>query len=427
MLMRKLVVLTGLCLAGVWVLQFQSTADAARSVELALHEFREPADVVAAREEWWWLAMRPAFVIVGLLAAAGWLFRDDWHDLRSAWFSRRQRPLVWLMAAALPLSLTGCVKPFEPIVLEVIKPNETAFLLPLLGDPKNQAAINSEEYLRANLVQMQQVRIPQQWVQKGYQYVAYNGAWRDAAVLIRVDRSPVTRVWTADKNTGTSNRDEAIWVMTSDQVEFSTGWTCTAFIPDHDSAVKFLYYYPNGTIADVMDREVRARLQAAFGIAVTDRPMQELRTGATPVIQGVMKDVTAFFAERGVVITNLGIEGGFIYRDPSIMKTLVEVFNAEQQKNKEQALLDAQTITNKRVLAERQSEADGIKLVSDAKQYEAEQAKENLELYVKLKQLEIEKERAAKWDGRYPVYYMASGSSSPDLMLQMQMPKLAGE
>lgn len=82
---------------------------------------------------------------------------------------------------------------------------------------------------------------------------------------------------------------------------------------------------------------------------------------------------------------------------------------------------------NKRLLAERQAEADGINLVSDAKQYEAQQAKDNLDLYVQLKQLEIEKERAAKWDGRYPVYYMPSGANTPNLMMQMPMPKRTAE
>lgn len=413
------------CAAGFASLSYHSPADAAAQVQLALQEFREPGAVVATRQESFWLSQRPALTVTGLVGLGVLLFGGDLVQWRQRTSAARRNIALGLSLLAVG-SASGCVKPFEPIKLEVIKPNETAFLLPLLGDPKQQAAINSEEYLRANLVQMQQVRLPQQWVQHGYEWIGYNGAWRDAAVLIRVDRAPVTRVWTADARTGTSTKDEAIWVMTSDQVEFSTGWTCTAYIPNHEEAVKFLYYYPNGTLADVMDREVRAKLQSAFGLAVTDRPMEELRTKATPVIQDVVRDVSEFFQERGIVITNLGIEGGFVYRDPSIMKTMVEVFNAEQQKAKEQALLAAQEISNKRLLSERQAEADGIKLVADAKQYEAEQAQENLELYVKLKQLEIEKERAAKWDGRYPVYYFGTGgASTPDLLLTMPAPALS--
>ena len=35
--------------------------------------------------------------------------------------------------------------------------------------------------------------------------------------------------------------------MTTDQVEFSTGWTCTARIDSRDDAVKFLHNYPAGS------------------------------------------------------------------------------------------------------------------------------------------------------------------------------------
>ena len=59
-----------------------------------------------------------------------------------------------------------------------------------------------------------QIRLPQQWIPLGYETYGWNGEWRDAAKLIKVDKSPVTREWTADPNTGTSNRNEAIWVMT---------------------------------------------------------------------------------------------------------------------------------------------------------------------------------------------------------------------
>ena len=137
----------------------------------------------------------------------------------------------------------------------------------------------------------------------------WNGEWRDAAKLIKVDKSPVTREWTADPNTGTSNRNEAIWVMTSDQVEFSTGWTCTARIAARDDAVKFLHNYPSGSLQSVMDTEVRAKLQAEFGLEVTDLPMDELRKNATPHLKRVVEALTTFFSERGITITNLGITG----------------------------------------------------------------------------------------------------------------------
>ncbi len=236
-------------------------------------------------------------------------------------------------AAMLTLvTFTGCYRPFEPVKLETIGPSEIAFLLPYQGDARKQTSSENEAYSEENLVYTKQVKIPQQWIPKGYETFGPNGIWQDAAELIRVDMAPVTREWTADPNSGTSNKNEAVWVMTSDQVEFSTGWTCTARIVGRDDAVKFLHNYPNGSLQKVMDMEVRSKLQSAFGLEVTDLPMETLRKAATPHIVNVSKEITEFFKPRGITITNLGITGGFVYKDKTILDTMVKVFNAEQEK-----------------------------------------------------------------------------------------------
>ncbi len=337
----------------------------------------------------------------------------------------------FLAASLVLLLLPGCMRqPFEPVKLETIGTNEEGFLIPYVGDTRKQTSTNNEDFLRANLVATKQIRIPQQWIQLGYETTGWNGEWRDAAKLIKVDKSPVTREWTADPNTGTSNRNEAIWVMTSDQVEFSTGWTCTARIASRDDAVKFLHNYPSGSLQSVMDTEVRAKIQAVFGLEVTDLPMDELRKNATPHLKRVVGDVTKFFEERGITITNLGISGGFVYKDKAIQDMLVKVFNAEQETSIAVAKTQAQEQENKRVLleadgkaqailAEKKAEADGIKAVADAKAYEIQKAKEDLATYLRLKQIEIDAKRTEKWDGKFPVYYMGTAGSTPDLLLQM--------
>ena len=98
-------------------------------------------------------------------------------------------------------------------------------------------------------------------------------------------------------------------------------------------------------------------LQATFGLAVTDEPMTKLRTEATPHILKTVKEVYDFFKERGVTITNLGITGGFIYKDKSIMDTMVRVFNAEQEKAIATAGYQAQEEKNKAVFAEAEGRA----------------------------------------------------------------------
>lgn len=334
-----------------------------------------------------------------------------------------------LVALVFSLFLTGCYRGYEPQKLFEIGTNEEGFLLPLTGTSDKQVSSNNEEYLEKNLVYTQQVRIPQRWLQTGY--MDWYGHWIDAAMLIKVDKSPVTREWTADSTTGTSNVNEAVWVMTADGVEFSTGWTCTARIQSKQDAVKFLHNYKNETLAKVMDTEVRARIQTEFGLEVTDLHMQELRTNATPHIKKVIKSVEDFFTTRGITITNLGITGGFVYKDKSVMEKLVQVFNAEQEKNIAIAEANAQEERNKKIqfeaeakakalLTEKEAESKGIKAVADAKFYEIEKAKENLKMYLELKLLELKRIQLEKWNGEFPKYMMGG---NPNLLLEMPREK----
>lgn len=409
--------------------QMQESISRPDRIERSLRQLNDDATVAGEIERdhaWRNYAYSLGWLVIGGFGIV--LFGRELTMLTHKLKSRTTAPLAGLVL--LSVATTGCWRPFEPVELQTINPNEEAFLLPLLGDVKEQTSSNNEEYLRANLVYTKQVKIPQQWVPMGYETFGPNGQWRPAAILVKVDKSPVTREWTADPNSGTSNRNEAIWVMTSDQVEFSTGWTCTARIASRDDAVKFLHNYPNGSLQMVMDTELRAKLQAVFGLEVTDLPMDELRKEATPHITSVVKRLNEFFEERGITVTNLGITGGFVYKDKTIMDTMVKVFNAEQEKSIASAAFQAQDMKNKTIESEaegkaksilttKQAEADGIKLVADAKAYEIEKAKGDGEIYLALKRLEIEKEKLTKWDGRFPTYFMGSATNSPDLLLQL--------
>ena len=155
--------------------------------------------------------------------------------------------------------------------------------------------------------------------------------------------------------------------------------------------------------------------------------MDKLRKEATPHILVTTTSIIEFFKERGITITNLGISGGFIYKDKTIMDTMVKVFNAEQEKSVAIAESAAQEERNKKVIFEatgiaealiktKEAEAEGIKLVADAKMYELEKAADQLPAYVSLKRLELQKELLFKWDGSYPRYFMGS---NPNMLLQL--------
>jgi len=72
-------------------------------------------------------------------------------------------------------------------------------------------------------------------------------------------------------------RDQAIRIESADSVGFSMGFTCTGFIAEEDAS-KFLYWYPSGALADVIDREVRGRIQQSAAEVAAKYPLDQLRS-----------------------------------------------------------------------------------------------------------------------------------------------------
>jgi hypothetical protein len=67
---------------------------------------------------------------------------------------------------------------------------------------------------------------------------------------------------------------------------------------------------------------------------------------------------------------------------------------------------------------QKKAEAEGIRMVADAKSYEIAKAADKLSAYLSLKQLEIQRDLLTKWDGAYPRYFMGNGSAS-NLLMQL--------
>ena len=154
-----------------------------------------------------------------------------------------------------------------------IETSHSAFLVPLEDDSETQVTFASEEFLKRHKISTKRIEIPHRWVQQGRWW--FDGEWVGTKRLITVDRAPITREWVASRDQGTSNKDEALWVESQDSVGFSTGITCTARIPDEDAAIKFLFNYPGGSLANVMDTEIRARIQKVMARKAAEYIMDE--------------------------------------------------------------------------------------------------------------------------------------------------------
>jgi hypothetical protein len=120
------------------------------------------------------------------------------------------------------------------------KADETVFLVPLMGNTKdNQAKMNSEEFFRANLVAAKYVVIPHAKLQgSGDIFNDYVNSHQ----AIVVKRTPFAREYVASSTRGTSSRDESFHCETAQSHNVSTGIAIGAMIKE-DDAPKYLYYF----------------------------------------------------------------------------------------------------------------------------------------------------------------------------------------
>ena len=354
----------------------------------------------------------------------------------------------FILLGLLVLGSTGCMKPYDTPEFVEIQNHETGYLIPLEGaNVDGQKKFDSEEYLTQNKVAVKRIQIPHRWVKTGRWRTS--GTYMDTVRLVVVNRAPVTRQWTADSNNGTAKTDQAIWIESKDSIGFSLGFSCSAFVDEKDAS-KFLYMYPTtvqdnsvedvdksvASLTAVMDTEIRARVQQVAAEVAAKYNLDTLREKKQEIIDAVRTDVIPFFKGRGITISTLGMFGGFAYEQPKIQTAIDETFIAQQEKVRTAAAFDAQQKKNETIelaanaQAEKarriaQGDADARLTLADA---EAEAIRKVASatkeagkdpLFLQLKQLDVEKNRIEKWDGKYPATLMTlgSGEQAPQLLL----------
>lgn len=335
-----------------------------------------------------------------------------------------KKVLLTLVLVAVVLSGMGCRKPYDVPEYDNIKANETGFVIPLEGETSKQKKFKSAEYLESKQVAEKRIRIPHRFSQTGRR--GWQGEWIPTIKVLKVDRAPITRQWTADKETGTSVSDQAIWVESKDSVTFSIGFSCTAYIEEENASL-FLYKYTSSNLADIMDTEIRARIQSVAAESCGKYDLDELRGKKDEVVKSVRDNVIPFVAERGITVTTIGMFGGFTYKNPKIQEAIDEVFRSQQLEDVEEAkrkAADKQKLTIM-ILADAEAERIGKIAAAEANRIDlinkaAEKAQKN-PLFYQLRLADIEDKRIEKWDGCYPRWYMAGGlkGTSPDILLNV--------
>ena len=279
---------------------------------------------------------------------------------------------------------TGCIRKYDTPEFVTIEPHQTAFLIPLIGDTTNQASFESEEMLMQARVSTKEIQIPHRWVQTGRFH--WKGEYRDTMALIVVDRSPVTREWSSTKDVGTSTINQAIYAESSESIGFSAGMNCSAQIYSEEDAVKFLYCYNNKPLSEIMDSEIRARVESKFVEECASRTLNDILTEKEEIMKAVRTDVETYFEARGITITVLGMKDGLEYDDATIQKSINDKFSSEMK-------LTTQENENQRIISEAEAKAEANRILSES-----------------LTDKVLTQQYYEKWNGKLPDVMTSSGN-----------------
>lgn len=299
---------------------------------------------------------------------------------------------------------TGCRGPFQQEVFEEIGPSETAFLVPLEGNTKSdQAAFMSIDFLEKAKVATKRVSIPTRQQKTGRKPWMYQ--WIPTMKVIKVDRVPVTRDWSASPNRGTDNRNQAIEVESYDSIGFSVGATVTVAVEEQDAAT-FLYHFASKPLSAVADENVRGMLTAVLSREFGNRPLSACKTDKAAIFDIALRELRAEFTPKGVTIRNLGLSEGLAFENPKIQESIDAAYKAEMdiQTAKQEAL--AQAERNAKKVGEATAEREAAQ--EFAKAQDAAVAKVRLE--IERMKAEAALEAARRWNGATPSGVVPEGS-----------------
>jgi len=295
---------------------------------------------------------------------------------------RIRRSILVVLFVLVSCSFMGC-RPYNKPEIKTIEASQTAFLIPLTGDVVDQEVFKSEEALNSAKVASKEITISKRWVQTGR--FEDSGYYRATVKLVIVERKPETREWTSDSKTGTTPKNQVIMAESKESIGFSVGMNCSAQI-DEFNATKFLYRYNNKTLANIMDTEIRARVESKFVEECAKYTLNNVLANKSVIMDSVRKDVVDYFSGRGITITVLGMKNGLTYQDASIQKSINQKFSSEQN-------IITQQNKNKQILSKAKADADAVIIKSSA------EATANKKISASINDNLVKYKEIEKWNG----------------------------
>lgn len=350
-----------------------------------------------------------ARIILILVLAIVWLAGRNMKNTNSI--------IGLLLCAAALFTTTGCA-PYKTLDVVEIKPNETAWVIPLDGTSQGgQVKFNSVDYLNQHKVASKRVMIDKVPRSTGRMY--YDIEWIPAVRIIRVDRSLVTAKW-ADKGND-------IGLVTKDSVRIRVGLTVTASI-EEDDASKYLYIHGERPLSEVMASSLKSFAEAELTREYSQYSLGEAQTNGALIYAKLFEDAKSSFRESGITIRYLGNAEGLGYEDPDVQTQINKSYAAEQDRKTAQSQQEAQKIRNitdisvKTAAAQAEADAQVIRNAQKIKAAEAEAtaaktllaakdaAQFQNELQIKMIEAQAQMAMATKWTGAMPASILPGNS-----------------
>lgn len=313
---------------------------------------------------------------------------------------KTQSFIIALISVAM---LSACMGPAQIPPIELIKPNETAFVIPLEGDSTAQEKFESVKFLEAHKVQSKRIEIPVRKRNTGRYFGEFE--WIPLVRVVTVDRSLVTREWNHVEAKATP-ANAAIAVATKESVNLHVGVNVTALIQEEDAST-YLYWHNIKTLTEVIDTNIKGFVQGALSREFGSRTLDDAKINKNEIFKIVDKETKDHFKKYGITILNIGAAGGFGFDDQKMQIAINAVQTAE---------MDVQAAKQEK-LAQDQRNIKSVAMAVAARQAAEEfaKAKESQmamrELEIKMIQVSATLEAAKRWNGALPNQILPQGSN----------------
>lgn len=322
--------------------------------------------------------------------------------------------LLLLSILGLSLFLTAC-KPVKVLDVKEIRPNETAWVIPLDSQSQSgQAKFNSVDFLNQKKIAAKRVMIDK--VERSIGRFYWDIEWLPSVRVITVDRTLVTREWVDDEIPGTSANDKGIHVNTKDNIKLVIGMTITVNI-EEENASTYLYYHGERPLSNVTDENIRSFATKVLSQKVSSMDLHEFQDNQEKIYSALSVEVEKEFLTKGITVQYVGNAKGWKFADEKIQNAINASYIAQQDNKTAQMEQEArktrnateymnQENLNKIKVLQAQAEVDAASKLQEAK----EAASFQNQLKIALMEAESKKIMVEKWSGQMPANILPSNS-----------------